>query len=271
MAQFLSLYPPANTAEFASLPFPRQLCYSWMVPRIYKAIQEYVDLCRRFCAHVDLACSELEDTINRATNALFIDCLNVVLTSSVRQSERMLPRLIQFCTNLEELETACGHLDAYLQQIVPSGQEETFQDQSNGTAVNGKDNSSGDLGPTGLSTGANPPRSRLQGASLLKDIRALVESLIYGHLNDCVDEFISLINYNQSNENTDGFGLNNGSVQNNLKPNEHIIDLTNWLSTTFQALANIPPKVAQTACISVCKHIARSLYELLLSPHVSLL
>ncbi|THD20711.1 Exocyst complex component [Fasciola hepatica] len=269
LAQFLSLYPPANTAEFASLPFPRQLCYSWMVPRIYKAIQEYVDLCRRFCAHVDLACSELEDTINRATNALFVDCLNVVLTSNVRQSERMLPRLIQFCTNLEELETACGHLDAYLQQIAPSGHEEAFQDQPNGNVVNGNGNSTNETDSVCLSTGANPPRSRLQGASLLKDIRALVESLIYGHLNDCVDEFISLINYSQTNEAADSVSLSNGSVQNNLKPNEHIVDLTNWLSTTFQALANIPPKVAQTACISVCKHIARSLYDLLLSPQVT--
>lgn len=95
-------------------------------------------MCRRFCAHVDLACSELEDTINRATNALFIDCLNVVLTNGVRQSERMLPRLIQFCTNLEELETACGHLDAYLQQIVPFSHEEPFRDQSNGNVVNGR-------------------------------------------------------------------------------------------------------------------------------------
>ncbi|KAF5400267.1 Exocyst complex component [Paragonimus heterotremus] len=269
LSELSSLYPECITAEFEALPYPRQLCFSWMVPRIYSAVREYIDLCGRFCAHVDLACSELEDTVNRATNALFTDGLNVILYSWVRQSERMLPRLIQFCTNLEEIETVCGHLDSYLHRLVPFISTDEIGEVCARNSTLDKNPTSDQDPISPLNTSANPPRSRLHGASLLRDIRALVESLIYGHLNDCVDEFISLINYNNVGvDGTDGAvsaGLD-GFDPEKLKPNEHIVDLTSWLSTTFRAFANIPPKVAQTACIAVCKRIASALYDLLLSP-----
>lgn len=109
------MYPPGDTVEFSELPFPKQLCFSWMVPKIYQTVREYINLCYRFCENMDLAYTELEDTINRATNFLFSQCLNTVLTSGVRSSLRQLPRLTQFCINLDELETVCGHLDNYLQ------------------------------------------------------------------------------------------------------------------------------------------------------------
>ncbi|CAL8086670.1 unnamed protein product [Calicophoron daubneyi] len=273
LSKLLDLYPPCNTAEFADLPLPRQLCYSWMVPRIYECVREYIDLCCQFCAHVDLAYSELEDTVNRATNALFTDCLNIVLTSHVRQSERILPRLVCFCINLEELETACGYLDAYLQQLMPSHDVDNvdeIQTRSAHSAAGKRKSGDSQISiPPPLSTGANPPRSRLQGASLLKDIRALVESLIYAHMNDCVDQFLSLVDYNNTGDSLDGI---NSSPMNEktaaVKPNEHIVDLISWLTSTFQAFANVPPKVAQTACLSVCKYIARSLHDFLLGPKV---
>ncbi|GAA49636.1 Exocyst complex component 6B [Clonorchis sinensis] len=271
MNKLVKLYPPGLTAELDALPYPRQLCYSWMVPRIYKTVRDYIDLCGRFCAHVDLSCSELEDTVNRVTNSLFIDCLNVVLVSSIRQSERILPRLIQFCTNLEELETVCGHLDAHLQTLIPTAAVNEVVDTSSRNLIPSRHtNQETDLAPN-LITGANPPRSRLHGASLLKDIRSLVESLIYDHLNNCVEEFIGMISYNQASTgelNGSSYPVaSNGAVNEmSLNPNEHIVDMTTWLSTTFQAFANIPPKVAQTACISVCKCIAAALYRLLLNP-----
>ncbi|CAH8606061.1 unnamed protein product [Dicrocoelium dendriticum] len=256
-------YPHCITPDFNALPYPKQLCYSRMVPRIYSTMQEYVDLCLQFCAHVDVAYSELEDTVNRATNALFTDCLNAVLHSHVRQSERVLPRLIQFCINLEELEAAYGHLGSYIQQLLPSPSIDEIGELSGRMATSDhKSDTNTDTTPSlGITT---PPRSRLHGASLLKDIHALVESLIYGHLNARVDEFIAMIDYSALGENI-ADGVVNGEHKLALKPNEHIVDLISWLVNTFEALSNIPPKVAQTACISVCKRIANALYDLLLN------
>ncbi|CAH8494769.1 unnamed protein product [Heterobilharzia americana] len=89
-----------------------------MVPKIYQTVREYIDLCHRFCENMNLAYTELEDTINRATNFLFTQCLNVVLTSGIRSYSQQLSHLTQFCINLDELETVCGHLDNYLQYNV---------------------------------------------------------------------------------------------------------------------------------------------------------
>ncbi|CAH8486751.1 unnamed protein product [Schistosoma turkestanicum] len=281
LAEFLKMYPPGDTVEFSELPFPRQLCFSWMVPKIYQTVREYIDLCYRFCENMDLAYTELEDTINRATNFLFSQCLNTVLTSTVRSSLRQLPRLTQFCINLDELETVCGHLDNYLQYTlldeasgITSGRlKEDFtmirddqRDDSNMTAS------------VTLNSGANPPRSRLQGASLLKDIRALVEDQICNHLKTSVAEFINLNNYNDTDDNNSNNTSSSETVDGRngvsyitgvkVKPTENIVHLTSWLKSVFDSFSNLPPKITQTACISVCKHIARLLYDVLFGSQV---
>ncbi|VDQ15718.1 unnamed protein product, partial [Trichobilharzia regenti] len=188
LAKFLEVYPPGDTVEFSELPYPRQLCFSWMVPKIFQAVREYIDLCHRFCENMNLAYTELEDTINRATNFLFSQCLNVVLTSGVQMYSRQLPHLTQFCINLDELET------------------DNQQDGGGG----GDSAAAADMSisVTTLNSGANPPRSRLHGASLLKDIRVLVEDQICNHLKDSVAEFINLSNYDDMDENTTNTNTN---------------------------------------------------------------
>ncbi|CAH8838899.1 unnamed protein product [Trichobilharzia szidati] len=310
LAKFLEVYPPGDTVEFSELPYPRQLCFSWMVPKIFQAVREYIDLCHRFCENMNLAYTELEDTINRATNFLFSQCLNVVLTSGVQMYSRQLPHLTQFCINLDELETVCGHLDNYLQYNVlddasgvSSGRIRDFamtkdNQQDGGSGGGGGDSAAAaadmSISVTTLNSGANPPRSRLHGASLLKDIRVLVEDQICNHLKDSVAEFINLSNYDDIDDNTtntntnttvnhngttdqlmhktlDGrngisYNVTSGGVQ--IKPTESIVHLTSWLKSVFDSFANLPPKITQTACISVCKHIARLLYDVLFGSQV---
>ncbi|VDP58132.1 unnamed protein product [Schistosoma mattheei] len=293
LAEFLEMYPPGDTVEFSELPFPKQLCFSWMVPKIYQTVREYINLCYRFCENMDLAYTELEDTINRATNFLFSQCLNTVLTSGVRSSLRQLPRLTQFCINLDELETVCGHLDNYLQYTLLDEASSITSGRLKDFAMI-RDNQREDSDMTAsvtLNSGANPPRSRLQGASLLKDIRVLVEDQICNHLKDNVAKFINLSNYDDTDDNNSGQTNNNTNKNDQLlnnsqtvdgrngvsyitntkiKPTENIVHLTSWLKSVFDSFSNLPPKIAQTACISVCKHIARLLYDVLFGSQVSL-
>ncbi|VDO64549.1 unnamed protein product [Schistosoma curassoni] len=285
------MYPPGDTVEFSELPFPKQLCFSWMVPKIYQTVREYINLCYRFCENMDLAYTELEDTINRATNFLFSQCLNTVLTSGVRSSLRQLPRLTQFCINLDELETVCGHLDNYLQYTLLDEASSITSGRLKDFAMI-RDNQREDPDMTTsvtLNSGANPPRSRLQGASLLKDIRVLVEDQICNHLKDNVAKFINLSNYDDTDDNNSGQTNNNTNKNDQLlnnsqtvdgrngvsyitntkiKPTENIVHLTSWLKSVFDSFSNLPPKIAQTACISVCKHIARLLYDVLFGSQV---
>ncbi|CAH8505120.1 unnamed protein product [Schistosoma curassoni] len=291
LAEFLEMYPPGDTVEFSELPFPKQLCFSWMVPKIYQTVREYINLCYRFCENMDLAYTELEDTINRATNFLFSQCLNTVLTSGVRSSLRQLPRLTQFCINLDELETVCGHLDNYLQYTLLDEASSITSGRLKDFAMI-RDNQREDPDMTTsvtLNSGANPPRSRLQGASLLKDIRVLVEDQICNHLKDNVAKFINLSNYDDTDDNNSGQTNNNTNKNDQLlnnsqtvdgrngvsyitntkiKPTENIVHLTSWLKSVFDSFSNLPPKIAQTACISVCKHIARLLYDVLFGSQV---
>ncbi|CAH8504319.1 unnamed protein product [Schistosoma margrebowiei] len=291
LAEFLEMYPPGDTVEFSELPFPKQLCFSWMVPKIYQTVREYINLCYRFCENMDLAYTELEDTINRATNFLFSQCLNTVLTSGVRSSLRQLPRLTQFCINLDELETVCGHLDNYLQYTLLDEASSITSGRLKDFAMI-RDNQRADSDMTAsvtLNSGANPPRSRLQGASLLKDIRVLVEDQICNHLKDNVAKFINLSNYDDTDDNNSGHTNNNTNKNDQLlnnsqtvdgrngvsyvtntkiKPTENIVHLTSWLKSVFDSFSNLPPKIAQTACISVCKHIARLLYDVLFGSQV---
>ncbi|CAH8493764.1 unnamed protein product [Schistosoma mattheei] len=291
LAEFLEMYPPGDTVEFSELPFPKQLCFSWMVPKIYQTVREYINLCYRFCENMDLAYTELEDTINRATNFLFSQCLNTVLTSGVRSSLRQLPRLTQFCINLDELETVCGHLDNYLQYTLLDEASSITSGRLKDFAMI-RDNQREDSDMTAsvtLNSGANPPRSRLQGASLLKDIRVLVEDQICNHLKDNVAKFINLSNYDDTDDNNSGQTNNNTNKNDQLlnnsqtvdgrngvsyitntkiKPTENIVHLTSWLKSVFDSFSNLPPKIAQTACISVCKHIARLLYDVLFGSQV---
>ncbi|CAH8532728.1 unnamed protein product [Schistosoma rodhaini] len=285
LAEFLEMYPPGDTVEFSELPFPKQLCFSWMVPKIYRTVREYINLCYRFCENMDLAYTELEDTINRATNFLFSQCLNTVLTSGVRSFLRQLPRLTQFCINLDELETVCGHLDNYLQYTLLDEASSITSGRLKDFALI-RDNQREDSDMTAsvtLNSGANPPRSRLQGASLLKDIRVLVEDQICNHLKDSVTKFINLSNYDDVDDNNSGQinsninkndqtvdGRNGVSYTANtkIKPTENIVHLTSWLKSVFDSFSNLPPKIAQTACMSVCKHIARLLYDVLFGSQV---
>ncbi|KAH9286896.1 Exocyst complex component 6B [Echinococcus granulosus] len=274
----LAAYPYCQSAEFTSQSYPRSLVFSPMVPQIYAAVRDYIDASGQFIAgpSADMAWTELEDSLNRATNVLFTDCLAALLNTTLEAAEKNLLRLIQLTINLSELEGACEHLQTYLHK---HARPKFFSLASATTAVvEDQDDEAVDLLAlmTSQPDEVQPSRSHLYGVSLFRDCRARAETQIYTHLNSRIEEFCSLASY-------DGiFGgpgegiLSLDQLQNalsessSLRTSEYMVDMMAWLSSTFTAFTHLPPKVAHTACISACKYIVKILQRILMGPEVKM-
>ncbi|XP_056912218.1 exocyst complex component 6 isoform X7 [Takifugu flavidus] len=99
-------------------------------------------------------------------------------------------------------------------------------------------------------------------AEIEKDARHAAEGEIYTKLNQKIDEFIQLADYDWNMAESDG------------RASGYLMDLINFLRSTFQVFTHLPNnnndhgsmsgKVAQTACMSACKHLSTSLMQMLL-------
>lgn len=197
MTEFLNLYPYGNTAEFKSLNFPKQLCYSWMVPKSYGLILEFVKMSYDFCANMNLSQNELEDVLTRTINGLFTDCLNPNLVVWIRKNPENLPCLTQICINLDEFENLCGHLDHYLHlnllkfnvmeqelgQEQPTLNEDQTDEQQSDHVFNGNVPKSMDKDTNSLSTDLiklRPAKNR-RLASVVNRISQMVSLYVFWH------------------------------------------------------------------------------------------
>lgn len=98
--------------------------------------------------------------------------------------------------------------------------------------------------------------AKLLGTSMFKDARSEAEEHIYKQLNVKIDEFLDLANYDWML--TESKGHASG----------YLMDLIAFLQSTFMSFTNLPEKVARTACMSACKHIASSLMDFVLDNDV---
>lgn len=98
--------------------------------------------------------------------------------------------------------------------------------------------------------------SRVYGLSSFKDMRAEAEQQVYERLNMKIEEFIELANYNWVPD------------QSRLHASSYLVDLLDYLHTTFLNFSTLPGNVAQTACMSSCKYLATKLREMLLDEEV---
>lgn len=98
--------------------------------------------------------------------------------------------------------------------------------------------------------------SRVYGLSSFKDMRAEAEQQVYDRLNMKIGEFIELANYNWVPEKA------------RLHASSYLVDLLDYLQTTFLNFTTLPGNVAQTACMSSCKYLATKLREMLLDEEV---
>ncbi|KAL2774065.1 exocyst complex component 6B isoform 5 [Daubentonia madagascariensis] len=91
---------------------------------------------------------------------------------------------------------------------------------------------------------------------LTEDARHAAEEEIYTNLNQKIDQFLQLADYDWMT----------GDLGN--KASDYLVDLIAFLRSTFAVFTHLPGKVAQTACMSACKHLATSLMQLLLEAEV---
>lgn len=98
--------------------------------------------------------------------------------------------------------------------------------------------------------------TRLYGLSTFKDARHAAEGEIYTKLNHKIDEFIQLADYEWT------------MTEPNGRASGYLMDLINFLRSTFQVFTHLPGKVAKTACMSACKHLSTSMMQMLLDTDV---
>uniref|UniRef100_A0A3B4B3S0 Exocyst complex component n=1 Tax=Periophthalmus magnuspinnatus TaxID=409849 RepID=A0A3B4B3S0_9GOBI len=130
-------------------------------------------------------------------------------------------QLVQIIINSTHLEQACRYLEEFITNIT-------------------------NVSPETVHT------TRLYGLSTFKDARHAAEGEIYTKLNQKIDEFIQLADYDWGMAESDG------------RASGYLMDLINFLRSTFQVFTHLPGKVAQTACMSACKHLSTSLMQMLL-------
>ncbi|KAK2173949.1 hypothetical protein NP493_839g01090 [Ridgeia piscesae] len=97
---------------------------------------------------------------------------------------------------------------------------------------------------------------KLQGTAMFKDARSEAEEQIYKQINKKIDEFFELAEYDWQISEATGVA------------SDYISDMITFLQSTFESFTNLPEKVAQTACMSACKHISHGMQTFLTNNEV---
>ncbi|XP_076856135.1 exocyst complex component 6 isoform X3 [Brachyhypopomus gauderio] len=212
---------PFHDAEIEKQPFPKKLPMSQSVPQIYIQVKEFIYASLKFSESLHRSSTEIDDMLRKSTNLLLTRTLSGCLQNLIRKPHIGLTELVQIIINTTHLEQACKYLEEFITNIT-------------------------NVSPETVHT------TRLYGLSTFKDARHAAEGEIYTKLNQKIDEFIQLADYEW------GMGESDG------RASGYLMDLINFLRSTFQVFTHLPGKVAQTACMSACKHLATSLMQMLL-------
>ncbi|KAG7325571.1 hypothetical protein KOW79_011887 [Hemibagrus wyckioides] len=222
---------PFHDAEIEKQPFPKKLPMSQSVPQIYIQVKEFIYASLKFSESLHRSSTEIDDMLRKSTNLLLTRTLSGCLQNLIRKPHIGLTELVQIIINTTHLEQACKYLEDFITNIT-------------------------NVSPETIHT------TRLYGLSTFKDARHAAEGEIYTKLNQKIDEFIQLADYEWSMVESDG------------RASGYLMDLINFLRSTFQVFTHLPNntndhaamsgKVAQTACMSACKHLATSMMQMLL-------
>uniref|UniRef100_A0A8C9U8B7 Exocyst complex component n=1 Tax=Scleropages formosus TaxID=113540 RepID=A0A8C9U8B7_SCLFO len=222
---------PFHDAEIEKQPFPKKLPMSQSVPQIYTQVKEFIYASLKFSESLHRSSTEIDDMLRKSTNLLLTRTLSSCLQNLIKKPHIGLTELVQIIINTTHLEQACRYLEDFITNIT-------------------------NVSPETIHT------TRLYGLSTFKDARHAAEGEIYTKLNQKIDEFIQLADYEWSMSESDG------------RASGYLMDLINFLRSTFQVFTHLPNnnndhaamsgKVAQTACMSACKHLSTSLMQMLL-------
>ncbi|MBN3307153.1 exocyst complex component 6B isoform X2 [Amia ocellicauda] len=216
---------PFQDPELDKLPFPKKLPFSEFVPKVYSQLKEFIYACLKFSEDLHLSSTEVDDMIRKSTNLLLTRTLSHCLQYAIKKKNVGLTELVQIIINTTHLEQSCHFLEEFISNItnVPP-------DTVNAT--------------------------KLYGTSTFKDARHTAEEEIYTNLNQKIDQFLQLADYDWM------------AAQGGGQASDYLSDLIAFLCSTFTVFTHLPGKVAQTACMSACKHLSTSLLQLLLEADV---
>uniref|UniRef100_A0A3B3UD67 Exocyst complex component n=1 Tax=Poecilia latipinna TaxID=48699 RepID=A0A3B3UD67_9TELE len=212
---------PFHDPEIEKQDFPKKLPMSQSVPQIYIQVKEFIYASLKFSESLHRSSTEIDDMLRKSTNLLLTRTLSSCLQNLIKKPHIGLTELVQIIINTTHLEQACKYLEEFITNIT-------------------------NVSPETVHT------TRLYGLSTFKDARHAAEGEIYTKLNQKIDEFIQLADYEWSMAESDG------------RASGYLMDLINFLRSTFQVFTHLPGKVAQTACMSACKHLSTSLMQMLL-------
>nr|XP_034959612.1 exocyst complex component 6B isoform X4 [Zootoca vivipara] len=216
---------PFHDPELEKQPFPKKFPFSEFVPRVYSQIKEFIYACLKFSEDLHLSSTEVDDMIRKSTNLLLTRTLSNCLQNVIKRRNVGLTELVQIIINTTHLEKSCRFLEEFITNIT-------------------------NVLPETVHT------TKLYGTTTFKDARHAAEEEIYTNLNQKIDQFLQLADY-------DWMAVEAGS-----KASDYLVDLIAFLRSTFAVFTHLPGKVAQTACMSACKHLATSLTQLLLEAEV---
>ncbi|OCT96568.1 exocyst complex component 6B isoform X4 [Xenopus laevis] len=216
---------PFQDSEVEKQQFPKKFPFSEFVPKVYCQIKEFIYACLKFSEDLHLSSTEVDDMIRKSTNLLLTRTLSNCLQNVIKRKNVGLTELVQIIINTTHLEVSCKYLEEFITNI----------------------------------TGVLPDTvhtSKLYGLTTFKDARQAAEEEIYTNLNQKIDQFLQLADYD--------WLVSDPSTQ----ASDYLVDLVAFLNSTFAVFTHLPGKVAQTACMSACKHLSTSLTQLLLEAEV---
>ncbi|XP_076990666.1 exocyst complex component 6B isoform X2 [Tamandua tetradactyla] len=216
---------PFQDIELEKQPFPKKFPFSEFVPKVYNQIKEFIYACLKFSEDLHLSSTEVDDMIRKSTNLLLTRTLSNSLQNVIKRKNIGLTELVQIIINTTHLEKSCKYLEEFITNIT-------------------------NVLPETVHT------TKLYGTTTFKDARHAAEEEIYTNLNQKIDQFLQLADYDWMM----------GDLGN--KASDYLVDLIAFLRSTFAVFTHLPGKVAQTACMSACKHLATSLMQLLLEAEV---
>ncbi|MEE6462869.1 hypothetical protein FKM82_001751 [Ascaphus truei] len=207
-----------KSSRFQKVPFLN-------LPKVYSQIKEFIYACLKFSEDLQLSSTEVDDMIRKSTNLLLTRTLNNCLQGVIKRKNIGLTELVQIIINTTHLEISCKFLEEFITNIT-------------------------NVLPETVHT------AKLYGLTTFKDARQAAEEEIYTNLNQKIDQFLQLADYNWM------------ASESSSRASDYLVDLVAFLNSTFAVFTHLPGKVAQTACMSACKHLSTSLTLLLLEAEV---
>nr|XP_061823121.1 exocyst complex component 6-like isoform X3 [Nerophis lumbriciformis] len=188
---------PFHDAEVEKQDFPKKLPMSQSVPQIYMQVKEFIYASLKFSESLHRSSTEIDDMLRKSTNLLLTRTLSCCLQNLIKKPHIGLTELVQIIINTTHLEQACRYLEEFITNIT-------------------------NVSPETVHT------TRLYGLSTFKDARHAAEGEIYTKLNQKIDEFIQLADYEWGMAESDG------------RASGYLMDLINFLRSTFQVFTHLP-------------------------------